>query len=149
MSHFTSISTRSVDDYHSSCEMRFVIRMLSATYSCSAVFVPMFFSFISFSPLFLSSCYPQPADCSWSAFTSSDPNPITLYGALVGGPSMDDSFSDSRSDYYQNEVTCDYNAGFQSAVAGDSLFEWVYTCLNPSFYLKISRRSSAWARAQR
>ena len=36
----------------------------------------------------------------------------------MGGPAIDDNFYDARDDYYQNEVTCDYNSGFQSAVAG-------------------------------
>ena len=42
-----------------------------------------------------------------------------LFGALVGGPkSADDyNYQDIRSDYICNEVTTDYNAGFQSAVA--------------------------------
>jgi len=44
-------------------------------------------------------------------------NPFTLYGALVGGPDVDDNYVDDREDYVANEVACDYNAGFQSAVA--------------------------------
>jgi endoglucanase len=41
-----------------------------------------------------------------------------LYGALVGGPkSADDAYTDSRSDFVQNEVALDYNAGFTSALA--------------------------------
>lgn len=40
-----------------------------------------------------------------------------LYGALVGGPDEFDNYEDKRNDYVTNEVTCDYNAGFQSAVA--------------------------------
>jgi len=35
-----------------------------------------------------------------------------LYGALVGGPSSDDSWEDDISDYTRNEVATDYNAGF-------------------------------------
>ena len=64
-----------------------------------------------------SSCKDPPEPCSWDDFKSPDPNPHILYGALVGGPSQDDSYADVRSDYVKNEVTCDYNAGFQSAVA--------------------------------
>lgn len=45
------------------------------------------------------------------------PNP-NLYGALVGGPNGQDQYTDDRKDYVSNEVACDYNAGFQSAVAG-------------------------------
>ncbi len=40
-----------------------------------------------------------------------------LYGALVGGPSSTDAYTDSRSDYVQNEVATDYNAGFTGALA--------------------------------
>ncbi|XP_006814476.2 endoglucanase A-like, partial [Saccoglossus kowalevskii] len=41
-----------------------------------------------------------------------------LIGALVGGPDDYDWYEDSRYDYVLNEVACDYNAGFQSALAG-------------------------------
>ena len=41
-----------------------------------------------------------------------------MVGALVGGPEADDFYEDKRDDYVHNEVACDYNAGFQSAVAG-------------------------------
>jgi endoglucanase len=41
-----------------------------------------------------------------------------LYGALVGGPgSADDGYTDSRSDYQENEVATDYNAAFTGALA--------------------------------
>lgn len=46
-------------------------------------------------------------------------NPNVLYGALVGGPDQRGNFKDDRSDYIQSEVAVDYNAGFQSAVAGN------------------------------
>lgn len=66
------------------------------------------------------SCPLAPATCDWSNFDSPDPNPNILYGALVGGPSSlnDDTLNDARNDYIENEVTLDYNAGFQSALAG-------------------------------
>lgn len=41
----------------------------------------------------------------------------TLYGALVGGPNSDDSYEDDRGNYVNNEVACDYNAGFSGALA--------------------------------
>ena len=45
-------------------------------------------------------------------------NKHILYGALVGGPSQpDDQYKDSRSNYTENEVACDYNAGFTGALA--------------------------------
>ena len=45
-------------------------------------------------------------------------NPNILYGALVGGPDRNDAWLDDRSDHVRNEVAIDYNAGFQSSVAG-------------------------------
>lgn len=41
----------------------------------------------------------------------------TLYGALVGGPDANDSYTDTVSDYNKNEVADDYNAGFVGALA--------------------------------
>ncbi|XP_050412036.2 endoglucanase A [Patella vulgata] len=65
-----------------------------------------------------SSCSSPPWPCTWADFYKNGPNTHTLYGALVGGPDEFDNFIDDRADYVQNEVTCDYNAGFQSAIAG-------------------------------
>jgi endoglucanase len=42
----------------------------------------------------------------------------TLYGALVGGPSSNnDAYTDDRSNFVNNEVATDYNAGFTGALA--------------------------------
>ncbi len=41
----------------------------------------------------------------------------TIYGALVGGPGNDDSYTDTIDNYVNNEVACDYNAGFVGALA--------------------------------
>ena len=60
----------------------------------------------------------MPAPCSYANEQAKAPNPHVLYGALVGGPGQDDSYTDDRNNYINNEVACDYNAGFQSAVAG-------------------------------
>ncbi|CAC5421481.1 E3.2.1.4 [Mytilus coruscus] len=66
-----------------------------------------------------STCDYSPATCDWGTYSSSGPNAHTLYGALVGGPQdLDDTYSDDRNNHKTNEVACDYNAGFQSAVAG-------------------------------
>lgn len=65
-----------------------------------------------------SSCPLSPAPCTWDNFNSPAPNPQTLYGALVGGPGKNDEYVDNRKDFIKNEVATDYNAGFQSAVAG-------------------------------
>lgn len=40
-----------------------------------------------------------------------------LYGALVGGPTSNDSWKDDISDYTLNEVATDYNAGFVGSLA--------------------------------
>ena len=65
-------------------------------------------------------CESIPATCDWGTFgDTSKPNPHQLNGALVGGPSApDDNYKDERTDYIMAEVTLDYNAGFQSTVAG-------------------------------
>jgi len=64
-----------------------------------------------------SSCRDRPAPCDWSDFSKSGPNSQVLNGALVGGPDANDNYVDDRADYVMNEVTLDYNAGFQGAVA--------------------------------
>jgi len=66
-----------------------------------------------------SSCPANPDEaCGWNDFNNAGPNPNILWGALVGGPGMNDDYVDNRGDFIKNEVACDYNAGFQSAVAG-------------------------------
>lgn len=40
-----------------------------------------------------------------------------IYGALVGGPGMDDSYTDDIGNYINNEIACDYNAGFVGLLA--------------------------------
>ncbi|XP_059173960.1 endoglucanase E-4-like [Physella acuta] len=64
------------------------------------------------------SCPDKPAPCGWAQYESTAPNPHVLHGALVGGPDQNDNYHDVRSDYVQNEVTTDYNSGFQGALAG-------------------------------
>ncbi len=46
------------------------------------------------------------------------PNAYTLHGAVVGGPTLNGSYEDVRSNYVLNEVATDYNAGFSGALAG-------------------------------
>merc|ERR1712061_243909 len=64
-----------------------------------------------------SSCPDLPEPCDWDDFSSPDCNDQTLEGALVGGPDQNDNYNDSREDYVSNEVACDYNGGFTSALA--------------------------------
>ncbi|XP_077864543.1 endoglucanase E-4-like [Saccoglossus kowalevskii] len=61
---------------------------------------------------------PLDTKCGWAKCFTSDPNPIVLTGGLVGGPDITDAFDDNRANYAQTEVALEYNAAFQSAVAG-------------------------------
>ena len=70
-----------------------------------------------------SSCPDEPAECDWDEYFVNADNPQTLYGALVGGPNYFDYYEDDREDYEMNEVATDYNAGFQSALAGLAMYE--------------------------
>ncbi len=74
-----------------------------------------------FSYLPSSSCQDS-GPCDWNDYNAAGPNPQILYGALVGGPDINDQFTDDRKDFIYNEITTDYNAGFQSAVAGKYQF---------------------------
>ena len=65
-----------------------------------------------------SSCPSAPQPCGWDNFNADILNAHVLKGALVGGPDENDNYKDDRKDYVMNEVTTDYNAGFQSSVAG-------------------------------
>lgn len=58
------------------------------------------------------------AHSSWAdSQTEPNYNRHTIYGALVGGPGKDDSYEDSIGNYVNNEIACDYNAGFVGALA--------------------------------
>ena len=64
-------------------------------------------------------------------------NVYTLYGALAGGPSEDDDYTDDRSDYQRNEVALDYNAGF--TVCLSALVYYGYGKKDPKSMLNFSR----------
>ncbi|XP_078336969.1 uncharacterized protein LOC111132482 [Crassostrea virginica] len=58
-----------------------------------------------------SSCPDPPSSpCGWDNINNPGPSPQILKGALVGGPDVNDNYAD-------NHVGCDFNAGFQSALA--------------------------------
>ena len=66
------------------------------------------------------SCNPDHSvPCNWGDYNSADDNDSELVGALVGGPDQNDQYNDARDDYVSNEVATDYNAGFQTALAGE------------------------------
>ncbi len=57
---------------------------------------------------------------SWMGYLDCDiPNyhRHVLYGALVGGPGNTDGYMDDVKNYENNEVACDYNAGFVGILA--------------------------------
>lgn len=56
---------------------------------------------------------------SWANSINSRPTESRhiLYGALVGGPGVNDGYTDNRENYVNNEVATDYNAGFTGAIA--------------------------------
>lgn len=81
----------------------------------------LFQYFVTCTTVVFSFCGPWPAGgCDFGAFHSTAQHHFLLYGAMVGGPDSDDRYQDDRAAYEYSEVTCDYNAGFQSAVAGKS-----------------------------
>ena len=51
-----------------------------------------------------SSCPSKPDECSWDNKNSEDPNPHTLFGAIVSGPNPIDEYADDRSDYQHSTV---------------------------------------------
>ncbi|XP_006812413.1 endoglucanase Z-like [Saccoglossus kowalevskii] len=66
-----------------------------------------------------SSCPNITEECTnTNSFNYEGPNHHVLRGAMVGGPDCNDVWFDNRADYVRNEVACDYNAGFQTLVAG-------------------------------
>lgn len=71
-----------------------------------------------FPPHRAASCPTPPDPCTAAALSSARPNPHILVGAVVGGPSVNDTHTDDRHDDNHNGVYLVHNAGFQSAVAG-------------------------------
>ncbi|MDT8718333.1 glycoside hydrolase family 9 protein [Clostridium sp. 19966] len=92
------------------------------------------------------------AHSSWSDNISDPVNERhVLYGALVGGPGADDSYQDVISNYTNNEVACDYNAGYTGALAelyedygGDPIanFNAVEQKTNDEFYVEAGINAS-------
>lgn len=65
-----------------------------------------------------SSCPDVSLPCGWTFYNSGADNSHVLTGALVGGPDITDQHTDTRQNVIGNSVALDYNAGFQSALAG-------------------------------
>ncbi len=75
----------------------------------------------------------------------------TIYGALVGGPDSSDGYTDTISNYVNNEVACDYNAGFVGALAklygtygGNPIsnFTAIETVTNDEFFVEAGINAS-------
>lgn len=56
--------------------------------------------------------HPSHISCKGGSFyfESQNPNPNLLVGAVVGGPDIKDSYTDSRADFVQSEPTTYINA---------------------------------------
>lgn len=54
---------------------------------------------------------------SWDQYSSSGRPRHVIYGALLGGPTDQDQFSEDMTNYQSTEVAIDYNAGFTGALA--------------------------------
>ncbi|KAK9867945.1 hypothetical protein WJX84_010587 [Apatococcus fuscideae] len=63
------------------------------------------------------SCPYPPATCGWDVYSNPAPNAHVLFGALIGGPSVTDNFTDVRSNYEQNEPALDIQAGYTGVLA--------------------------------
>ncbi|CAO3653110.1 unnamed protein product [Mucor fragilis] len=63
----------------------------------------------------------------------------TIYGALVGGPSRNDTFADVRLDWSQTEVALDYNAPYQNILAYQVMFH-----PGDPFYMMPNENSSPY-----
>ena len=61
---------------------------------------------------------PISGPCGFDYYNTPNANPNILNGAIVGGPSLGDTYTDDRTNYMVNEVAMDYNAGFTAALAG-------------------------------
>ena len=70
----------------------------------------------------LRSCNPDhTVVCDWPDWSTNDVNDNELIGALVGGPNQIDMYVDDRKDWNGNGVAVDFNAGFQTALAGSNM----------------------------
>nr|KAI8735204.1 endoglucanase 4-like isoform X2 [Biomphalaria glabrata] len=65
----------------------------------------------------MSMCPNHPAICTPEHLAAKLPNVHILYGALVGGPGVNDDYVDEFTNEVNNDVSIEYNAGFQTAVA--------------------------------
>ncbi len=66
-----------------------------------------------------SCAYNYSTPCSWDNFAAPTPNPLLLWGALVGGPTdrTDFSYQDVRSNPQANEAAMDYGSGGCGCIA--------------------------------
>ena len=74
-----------------------------------------------FNDCHFSSCPDPSTSCGWAFYNSAHNNSNILTGALVGGPDLLGQHVDVRNNENGNSVAIDYNAGFQSALAGANI----------------------------
>lgn len=62
-------------------------------------------------------------DCSksWNWYDATTPNPNIAYGAVVGGPFKNETFTDARTNIQQNEASVYNSAAFAGLSAGLAL----------------------------
>lgn len=92
------------------------------------------------------------AHSSWTdQMSSPDYHRHTIYGALVGGPDATDGYTDKIDNFVNNEIACDYNAGFTGALAklyevygGDPIpnFKAIEKITNDEVIIKASLNST-------
>lgn len=65
------------------------------------------------------SIHPTAFGCGrgWNIFSSPDPNPNILVGAVIGGPNVDDTFIGGRTNASETEPTTYINAPFVGVFA--------------------------------
>lgn len=87
------------------------------------------------------------AHASWNnELSNPENNRHILYGALVGGPDNSGNYVDDRQNFINNEVACDYNAGFTGLMA--KMTEKYGGTADPSFPEPEERDDEFYVEAQ-
>lgn len=94
--------------------------------------------------------HPQAIGCDGGFqpfFYSSNPNPNTLTGAIVGGPNQNDGFPDDRTDYSHSEPATYINAAIVGPLAyfsGSSTTWCDFSSTTNSLYIhSVSQKKNA------
>ena len=106
-------ANKTLDDYIKS-QVNYMLGENKVSTSCMVGFGDKFPKYVHRRA---SSCPLPPKSCGWEYFSTTEPNPNILTGALVGGPALDGSYFDKRDNYVQNEVALDYSYGLTGVLA--------------------------------